>query len=49
MLKYTFKELFRGKFPIPRKLYEVLEDLDKGVQPRLTVKKDVTLTKKGFG
>ena len=53
VLKYSFNELFRGKFPIPKKLYEVLEDIDKGVQPKVTVKKDVKLTNedliKAFG
>lgn len=49
-LIYSLRDLFKGKLPIPSKLYDVLEDLDKriteGVEPKITVKKDVKLTKK---
>lgn len=56
-LKYKFTELFSGRFPKPKQLFEVLEDLqnqiDKGSEPSLTVKKNVKITKtalkKAFG
>lgn len=56
-LLYSVKDLFRGKVVIASRLYELLEDLDKriskGVEPKLTVKKNVKLTptdlKKAFG
>ena len=51
-LKYKFTELFRGKLPVPKKLFEVLEDLqtqiDNGSEPVPPVKKDVKLTKTGL-
>lgn len=51
-LKYKFTELFSGRFPKPKQLFEVLEDLqlqiDKGQEPSLTVKKDVKITKSGL-
>lgn len=56
-LKYTIKEVFKGRLPIPSKLFELLEDMDnqitEGVTPKLVVKKNVKLTpkdlKKAFG
>ena len=57
VLKHSLSEVFRGKLPNPQKLFNILIDLDnridKGVPPRLTVKKNVKLTdeslKKAFG
>lgn len=56
-LKYTFSELFRGRFPSPKMLYNQLEDLDRQIQDGAdavpVVKHDVKLTKtalkKAFG
>ena len=56
-LKYTISECFRGKFIIPQKLFEILEDLQgqisEGVESEPIVKFDVKLTKsdlkKAFG
>lgn len=56
-LKYKITELFQGKFPQPRNLYNQLQDLDrqieKGADAVPIVKKDVNLTKtalkKAFG
>ena len=56
-LKYSFTELFRGKFPKPKQLYETLEDLqgqiENGADAIPVVKTDVKLTKsalkKAFG
>ena len=56
-LKYTFTELFRGKFPKPKQLYETLEDLQRQIEDGAdavpVVKRDVKLTKtalkKAFG
>ena len=49
-LKYTFSELFKGKLPVARKLFETLEDLsnqiDNGSDATPVIKKDVNLTKK---
>ena len=51
-LLYSLRDLFKGKLPIPKKLYEVLEDLDKritdGVEPRIPVKNNVKLTNKNL-
>ena len=51
-LKYKFTELFSGKFPKPKQLYEQLLDLqnqlDKGSEPVPPVKEDVKLTKTGL-
>lgn len=51
-LKYSFKELFKGKVPVAKKLFEQLEDLqtqiEKKSQPKAIVKKDVKLTKTGL-
>lgn len=56
-LKYSFTELFRGRFPKPKQLYETLEDLQRqitdGADAIPVVKSDVKLTnsalKKAFG
>ena len=56
-LKYKFTELFRGRFPAPKILYNQLEDLDRqienGADAKPVVKTDVELTKsalkKAFG
>lgn len=56
-LKFKFNELFRGKFPAPKILYQQLEDLDRQIQNGAdavpVVKTDVKLTKtaltKAFG
>ena len=56
-LKYKFSDLFKGKFPIQKKLFEVLEDLQKQIDDKSNakaiVKKDVKLNKtqlkKAFG
>lgn len=56
-LKYSFTELFRGKFPSAKILYNQLEDLQRqisdGADAVPVVKKDVKLTKtalkKAFG
>lgn len=56
-LKYKFHELFRGRFPSPKHLYEELENLDNqieyGADAVPVVKEDVKLTKsalkKAFG
>lgn len=49
-LKYSFTELFRGKLPSPKILYNQLEDLDRQIQDGAdavpVVKSDVQLTKK---
>lgn len=51
-LKYGIKEVFRGKFVLPQKLFEVLEDLDskieQGVESEPVVQNDVKLTKTGL-
>lgn len=51
-LKYKFTELFSGKFPKPKQLYDQLTDLqnqlDKGSEPVPPVKEDVKLTKTGL-
>lgn len=33
-LKYTFSDLFKGKFPNPKKLYECLSDLDERINSK---------------
>jgi len=56
-LKYKFTELFAGKFPKPKQLYDVLvslqEQIDNGSEPVPPVKENVKLTKtslkKAFG
>ena len=56
-LKYTFSELFRGRFPSAKILYDQLEDLQRqiteGADAVPIVKRDVKLTKsalkKAFG
>lgn len=56
-LKYTFSELFRGRFPSAKILYAQLEDLQRqiteGADAVPIVKRDVKLTKsalkKAFG
>ena len=56
-LKYTFSELFRGRFPSAKILYNQLEDLQRqisdGADAIPIVKSDVKLTKsalkKAFG
>lgn len=56
-LKYKITELFQGKFPQPRNLYNQLQDLDRqiidGADAVPVVKKNVKLTKtalkKAFG
>lgn len=56
-MKYTFTELFKGRFPSPKILYNQLEDLDRqikdGADAVPVVKTDVKLTKtalkKAFG
>lgn len=49
-LKYKFTELFRGKLPAPKILYDQLEDLDRQIQDGADatpiVKSNVELTKK---
>ncbi len=51
-LKYKFTELFSGKFPKPKQLYEQLSDLqsqiDEGSEPVPPIKKDVKLNKTGL-
>lgn len=51
-LKYKFTELFRGKFPSPKILYDQLEDLqtqiDNGSEPVPPVKENIKLTKTGL-
>lgn len=51
-LKYKFTELFRGKFPSAKVLYDQLEDLqtqiDNGSEPVPPVKEKVKLTKTGL-
>ena len=56
-MKYSFTQLFKGRFPSPKILYNQLEDLDRqikdGADAVPVVKKDVKLTKtaltKAFG
>lgn len=56
-LKYSMGDLFRGKFLIPKRFFEVLEDLDsrfdEGVECEPVIKTNVKLTKtslkKAFG
>ena len=56
-LKYKFSQLFSGRFPKPKQLYEELESLDdkieNGADAVPVVKNDVKLTKtslkKAFG
>lgn len=56
-MKYSFTQLFKGRFPSPKILYNQLEDLDRqikdGADAVPIVKKDVKLTKtaltKAFG
>ena len=49
-LKYTISELFRNRFVVPQKLYEILQDLDRQIQEGADavpiVKKNIELTKK---
>lgn len=51
-LKYKFTELFSGKFPKPKQLYDQLTDLqnqlDLGSEPVPPVKEKVKLTKTGL-
>ena len=51
-LKYKFVELFGGRFPKPKQLYDQLLDLqnqiDKGSEPVPPVMEDVKLTKTGL-
>lgn len=51
-LKYKFTELFSGKFPKPKQLFDQLRDLqsqlDEGTEPVPPIKKDVKLTKTGL-
>ena len=42
-LKFRFVELFKGRFPIPKFLYEQLEDLQKQIDEQHIVKEDVKL------
>lgn len=56
-LKYSFTEIFKGKFPNPKKLFDVLEDLQKQLDAKTFAKpihkRDVKLNKtqlkKAFG
>ena len=56
-LKYSFSELFSGRFPKPKQLYDLLNDLQRqindGADAVPIVKRDVKLTKtalkKSFG
>ena len=56
-LKYKFSDIFKGKFPIPKKLYECLEDLGSQIDAKSKAtpihKRDVKLNKtqlkKAFG
>ena len=56
-LKYTFSQLFGGRFPKPKQLYDQLEELDKQIQNGAdatpVVKENIKLTKsslsKAFG
>ena len=56
-MKYTFTQLFKGKFPSPKILYNQLEDLDRQIQEGAdavpVVRENVKLTKtaltKAFG
>ena len=56
-LKYKFSDLFRGKFPIPKKLYDCLESLADEIDDKPFAKpivvQDVTVgkraLKKAFG
>lgn len=56
-LKYKFNQLFSGRFPKPKQLFETLEELDNkienGADAKPTIKTDVKLTKtslkKAFG
>ena len=56
-MKYSFTQLFKGRFPSPKILYNQLEDLDRqikdGADAVPVVKTDVKLTKtaltKAFG
>ena len=56
-LKYSIQELFSGRFPNPKHLYDQLKDLDRKIQDGADatpiVKSDVKLTKsalkKAFG
>lgn len=51
-LKYSVKDVFRGKFISPQKLFEILEDLDSrigaGVESEPVVKEEVKLSKTGL-
>ena len=51
-LKYGFEGLFRGRIPRPQQLFETLEDLDdrisNGVEPKVNIKEDVEISKKGL-
>lgn len=51
-LKYGFSEVFRGRFPIPQKLYGVLVDLAEQIEKKnkseSVVEKNVKLTKSGL-
>ena len=52
-LKFRFVELFKGRFPIPKFLYEQLEDLQRQIDEQHIVKENVKLNKtqlsKAFG
>lgn len=56
-LKYKFNQLFSGRFPKPKQLFETLEELDNkienGADAKPVVKSDVKITKtslkKAFG
>lgn len=52
-LKFRFVELFKGRSPIPKFLYEQLEDLQKQIDEQHIVKEDVKINKtqltKAFG
>ena len=56
-LKYSFSDLFRGKFPVPKKLFECLEDFANQLDAKddakpvvaYNVKLNKTQLKKAFG
>ena len=51
-LKYKFSDLFKGRFPIPKKLYECLESLQEDIENKSPAKpvfaKDVTIGKRAL-
>lgn len=44
-LKFRFTELFKGRFPIPKFLYEQLEDLQRQIDEQCIIRKDIKLNK----